>query len=145
MGYTGKHLIIESKEHETVRTWSFANFYWRDCQTARGTRTWLNTITCHNLVKNANLQHKWYLDSRSSVNSLSFTCCKYMDDFQEWIGTYKHGWQISRHWLAGNSYFPCSRIFISSFSEPLGINIEGLLLGIQLFIQIWFDGRWCAT
>ena len=45
--------------------------------------------------------------------------------------------------LAGNSYFPCGRIFISSFSEPLGINIEGLnslLLGIQLFIQIYFDG-----
>ena len=48
-----------------------------------------------------------------------------------------HGWQIGRHWLAGNSYFPCGRIFISSFSEPLGINIEGLnslLLLIQLFI-----------
>ena len=48
-----------------------------------------------------------------------------------------HGWQIGWHWLAGNSYFPSGRIFISSFSEPLGINIEGLnslLLGIQLFI-----------
>ena len=46
-------------------------------------------------------------------------------------------WQIGWHWLAGNSFFPCGRIFISSFSEPLGINIEGLnglLLGIQLFI-----------
>ena len=32
----------------------------------------------------------------------------------------KIGW----HWLAGNSYFPFGRIFISSFSEPLGINIE---------------------
>ena len=45
-----------------------------------------------------------------------------------------HG-QIGRHWLAGNSYFPCGRILISSFSEPLGINIEGLnslLLGIHL-------------
>ena len=43
-----------------------------------------------------------------------------------------HG-QISWHWLAGISYFPCRRIFISSFSEPLDINVEGLnslLLGI---------------
>ena len=50
--------------------------------------------------------------------------------------------QIGQHWLAGNSYFPCGRIFISNFSELLGINIEGLnslLLGIQLFIQIYFD------
>ena len=34
-------------------------------------------------------------------------------------------------------------ILISSFSEPIGINIEdlnSLLLGIQLFIQIYFDG-----
>ena len=41
------------------------------------------------------------------------------------------GWQIGRHWLAGNSYFLRERIFISCFSEPLGINIEilnGLLL-----------------
>ena len=47
-----------------------------------------------------------------------------------------HG-QIDHHWLAGNSYFPCGRIFISSFSEPLGINIEGLkslLLWKELFI-----------
>ena len=39
--------------------------------------------------------------------------------------------QIGRHWLAGNFYFPHGRIFISCFSEPLGINIEilnGLLL-----------------
>ena len=39
--------------------------------------------------------------------------------------------QISRHWLAGNPYFLHGRIFISCFSEPLGINIEilnGLLL-----------------
>ena len=53
------------------------------------------------------------------------------------------GGQIGWHWLAGNSYFPCGRIFISSFSELLGINIEGLnslLLGIQIFIQIYFDG-----
>ena len=28
--------------------------------------------------------------------------------------------QIGQHWLAGNSYFPCRRIFISCFSEPLG-------------------------
>ena len=45
--------------------------------------------------------------------------------------------QIGRHWFAGNSYFPCERIFISSFSELFGINIEGLnslLLGHQLFI-----------
>ena len=47
-----------------------------------------------------------------------------------------HG-QIGQHWLAGNSYFPCGRIFISSFSELLGINIEGLkslLFGIHLFV-----------
>ena len=39
--------------------------------------------------------------------------------------------------LAGNSFFGYRRIFISRFSEHLGINIEGLnslLLGIQLFI-----------
>ena len=56
-----------------------------------------------------------------------------------------HDWQICQHWLAGNSFFPCCWIFISSFSEPLGINIEGLnslLLGIQLFIQIYFDRVW---
>ena len=41
-------------------------------------------------------------------------------------GRSAHGWQISRHWLAGNFYFPCERIFISSFSEPLGINSEVL-------------------
>ena len=55
-----------------------------------------------------------------------------------------HG-QIGQHWLACNSYFPCGRIFISSFSELLGINIEdlnSLLLGIQLFINIYFDGLW---
>ena len=43
-------------------------------------------------------------------------------------------------------YFPRGRIFISCFSEPLGINIEilhSLLLGIQLFIQIHFD-RVCS-
>ena len=43
---------------------------------------------------------------------------------------------------AGNSYFPRQRIFIFCFSEPFGINVEGLnslLLGIQLFIQIYFD------
>ena len=52
-------------------------------------------------------------------------------------GQSTHGWQIGRHWLASNSYFPCGRILIFSFSEPLGINIEGLnslLLGIHLFI-----------
>ena len=40
--------------------------------------------------------------------------------------------QIGWHQLAGNSYFLRGRIFISCFSEPLGINIEvlnGLLLG----------------
>ena len=55
-------------------------------------------------------------------------------------GQSAHGWQIGQHWLAGNSYFPCGRIFIF---ELLGINIEGLnslLLGIQLFIHIYFDG-----
>ena len=49
------------------------------------------------------------------------------------------------HWFAVNSYFPYRRVFIASFSELLGINIEGLnslLLGIQLFIQIYFDGVW---
>ena len=53
-----------------------------------------------------------------------------------------HG-QISRHWLAGNSCFLRQRVFISFNFEPLGIKIEGLnslLLGIQLFIQIYFDG-----
>ena len=53
-----------------------------------------------------------------------------------------HG-QIDRHWLAGKSYFPCDRIFISSFSETLGMNFEGLnslLLGIQFFVSIYFDG-----
>ena len=43
-----------------------------------------------------------------------------------------HG-QIGRHWLAGNSYFPCQMVFIFCFSEPMGINIErlnSLLLGI---------------
>ena len=55
-----------------------------------------------------------------------------------------HGW-IGWHWFACNSYFPHRRIFISCFSEPLGINIEGfnsLLLGIQLFIQISCDRVW---
>ena len=55
-----------------------------------------------------------------------------------------HG-QIGRHCLAGNSYFPCGKISISSFSEPLGINIEGLnslLHWNQLFIQIQFDELW---
>ena len=50
-----------------------------------------------------------------------------------------YGWQMGRHWLAGTFYFPRQSIFISSFSELLGINIEGLnslLLEIQLFIQI---------
>ena len=58
-------------------------------------------------------------------------------------GRVAHGWQISRHWLAGNSYFSCGTIFISYFSEALGINIEvlnSLLLGLGLFIQIYFDG-----
>ena len=43
-----------------------------------------------------------------------------------------HGWQISWHWLAGNSYIPVGRIFIACFSGPLGIKIEvlnSLLLG----------------
>ena len=60
-------------------------------------------------------------------------------------GRSAHGWQIGRHWLAGNSYFLRQRIFIFCFSEPLSINIEdlnSLLLGIQLFIQIYFDGLW---
>ena len=58
-------------------------------------------------------------------------------------GRSAHGWLIGRHWLAGNSYFPCGRIFIFCFSEPLGINIEvlnSLLLWKGLFIQIYFDG-----
>ena len=48
-----------------------------------------------------------------------------------------HGWQIGRHWLAGNSRFPCGRIFIFCFSEPLGIYSEvlnGLLLRKGLFL-----------
>ena len=40
-------------------------------------------------------------------------------------GPSAHGWQIGWHWLAGNFYFPCRRIFIFCFSESLGINIEG--------------------
>ena len=58
-------------------------------------------------------------------------------------GQFAHVWQIGWHQLADKSYFPCERIFISSFSEPLGISIESLnsiLLGIQLFIEIYFDG-----
>ena len=53
--------------------------------------------------------------------------------------------QTGWHWLAGNSYFPCQRIFIFRFSEPLSINSEdlnSLLLRIQLFIQILFDVLW---
>ena len=53
--------------------------------------------------------------------------------------------QIVWHWVAGNSYFLCGKIFISSFSELLGINIEGLnslLHWNQLFIQIQFDELW---
>ena len=60
-------------------------------------------------------------------------------------GRSAHGWQIGRHWLAGNSHFPCGRIFIFCFSEPLGINSEVLnclLLGKGLFIQIYFGGLW---
>ena len=56
-----------------------------------------------------------------------------------------HGWQIGRHWLAENSHFPCGRIFIFCFSEPLGINSEvlnSLLLEKGLFIQISLAG--CA-
>ena len=37
-----------------------------------------------------------------------------------------HGWRTGWHWLAGNSFLPRGRIFISSFSELLCINIEGL-------------------
>ena len=44
-----------------------------------------------------------------------------------------HGWQIGRHRLAGNSFFPCGRIFIFIFSEPLGINIE-------LFLKLYLKG-----
>ena len=60
----------------------------------------------------------------------------------------KLGWQIGQHWLAGNFYFPCGRIFISSFSELSGINIEGLnslFLGNQHFIQIYYDGVYPCT
>jgi len=32
--------------------------------------------------------------------------------------------QISQHWLADNSYFPRGRIFISCFSDPLGIKLK---------------------
>ena len=51
--------------------------------------------------------------------------------------TRAHGWQIGWHWLAGNSHFPCGRIFIFCFSEPLAINSEVLnylLLWKGLFI-----------
>ena len=54
-------------------------------------------------------------------------------------GQSAHGWQIGRHWLAGNSYLLRWRIFIFCFSEPLDINIEGyegLVHCIRLFIQI---------
>ena len=34
------------------------------------------------------------------------------------------GWQVGWYGLAGNSNFLGGRIFISGFSEPLGINIE---------------------
>ena len=55
-----------------------------------------------------------------------------------------HG-QVGWPWLAGNSYFPCGRIFISySFSEPLVMNIEGLnslWLGDPTF---YFDLIWRA-
>ena len=47
-------------------------------------------------------------------------------------GRSAHGWQIGRHWLAGNSHFPCGMIFIFCFSEPLGINI-GILMGLLLW------------
>ena len=60
-------------------------------------------------------------------------------------GRSTHGWQIGWHWLAGNFFFLCRMVFISSFSEPLGINIEGLnslLHWNQLFIQIQFDELW---
>ena len=54
-------------------------------------------------------------------------------------GRSAHGWQIGRHRLASNSYFPRWRIFLFCFSEPLGINIEGyegLVHSTRLFIQI---------
>ena len=35
-----------------------------------------------------------------------------------------HGWQVGQQGLAGNSYFPHGKIFITYFSEPLDINIE---------------------
>ena len=57
-------------------------------------------------------------------------------------GQSAHGCKTSHYCLAGNSYFPCQRIIISSFSDLLDINTEGLnslLLGIQFFIQIYFD------
>ena len=56
-----------------------------------------------------------------------------------------HGWQISWDWIAGNSYFLLQMIFIFCFSQPLGINIEGLnslLLGIKLFIEIYSYRLW---
>ena len=63
-------------------------------------------------------------------------------------GQSAHGWQFGCHcWIAGNSCFLRQRIFISSFSEPLGINIEGLnslFLGIQPFIKIYFHGLWLS-
>ena len=46
------------------------------------------------------------------------------------------GWQVSRHGLAGSSYFLFGRILISYFSEPLAINTEilnGLLALVTTF------------
>ena len=52
-------------------------------------------------------------------------------------GQSAHSWQISLHWLAGNSCFPQGEIFMSCVFEPLGINSEvlnSLLLRKGLFI-----------
>ena len=49
--------------------------------------------------------------------------------------------QIGWDCLAGNCYFPCQRIFIFCFSEPLDINIEGykgLVYCTRLVVQICF-------
>ena len=51
--------------------------------------------------------------------------------------------QLGRHWLAGNFYFPCGRIFNFCFSEPMGINSEvlnNLLLGKGLLFKSTLAG-----
>ena len=55
------------------------------------------------------------------------------------------GWLVCWHGLAGNSYFPRGRIFISCFSEPLDINIEILngLLVTTFCLNLFWRGVRC--